>query len=122
MFLIASPGLPPEPDSCNCRRHSHSCGGMSNRPRSPIGRPWGAARWAGPLTRLGQAQDALGPARPVGLPVELRPSIPPGQPTLAYDAGITHLCRWMSDKPQRPPLWTVLGSGPLVRSSGSDPS
>ncbi len=96
----------PPPDSCDCRRHSHSCGWMSNRPASLIGRPLGAARWASLLTPLGQAQDALGPlgpARPVGLPMALRPSVPPGQPTLAYDAGSASLCRGMSDRPPRPP-------------------
>jgi hypothetical protein len=101
----------PPPDSCDCRRHSHSCGEMSNRPpRAPSGRSWGQARWSDPPTppfQATQGQDALNQELPAGLP------------TLAIDVNNSHSCCGMIKGPCAP-QWTTLGSG--LQGRFSNPS
>ncbi len=101
------------PDSCDCRRHSHSCGEMSNKPpRPPSGWSWGQARWSDPPTSPSQAtraQDTLNQELPAGLQ------------TLAIDINNSHSCCGMIKGPHAP-QWTTLGSGPQGRFSNPSES
>jgi hypothetical protein len=100
----------PPPSSCAFRRHSHSCGEMSNRPlHPPSGRSWGQARGSYPPTspshwQATQAKDALNQELPAGLQ------------TLAIDVNKSHSCCGMIKGPHAP-QWTTLGSGPQGRFS-----